>query len=154
MIIYLGKEYGLKGDNIKYVAKHLTLCRKHNSADRIVVYVDDQDYHAGVQQRLITAYPIKKVTDQSPKDLDFVLVPQGLHAKDIVNDINRTVDDYRQQHPEILVDDDDLTPDTAPDSDTDTDEEEPKTIDWSTYIVIGLAVVAVIVILLWDRKRK
>lgn len=154
MIRYLGKEYGLKGDNIKYVAKHLTLCRKHNAADRIVVYVDDEEYHAGLQQRLITAYPILKVTDKSAADKDFVLVPApGIHAEAIIDDINTTVDSYRQAHPEIVVDDDDPKPDTTPETE-DEDEEETKTIDWSTYIIIGVAVVVVIVILLWGRNRK
>lgn len=39
----------------------------------------------------------------------------------------------------------------TPDEETD---EETKTVDWSTYIIIGVAVVAVIVILLWGRNKK
>jgi hypothetical protein len=58
-----------------------------------------------------------------------------------------------------LNDDSPLRPPTpsqpsTPDEEEDEDDEKEKATDLSTYIIIGVAAVAVIILLLWNPRRK
>lgn len=72
-----------------------------------------------------------------------------------LDDINVSIaswwDEYKQNHAQEYIEHgipDPSYPDPEPDPDTDK-----KAIDWTTYIIIGAAVVAII-ILLWPNKRR
>ena len=74
-------------------------------------------------------------------------------AKDLVADIGDCMDEYGGYIENLRPGDNDAPVNTPDVPDPDPDDDKEKAIDWTTYIIIGAAVVAII-ILLWPNKRR
>lgn len=71
-------------------------------------------------------------------------------AKELVSDIGKCMDEYAnyQDPDDVSSNGGSYTPDNGTGND-----QETKSINWTTYLIVGAAAVAVI-LLLWDRKKK
>lgn len=76
-------------------------------------------------------------------------------AKEIYTEIKKEVEDYRNAHPEATDPyyEDPTGTGSGTGTGSTTSATASKAKDWTTYLVIGAAAV-VILLLLWDRKRK
>lgn len=103
---------------------------------------------------LPNAYGASGIADYSGGYRDFSLVFDTVERRDdVVKNLNANVNAYRNAHPEIVYSGDPETPSGTGTTGTASDPTASKAKDWTTYLVIGAAAV-VILLLLWDRKRK
>lgn len=139
----------LKGKDLEYVALNQESIKKA-PLDKRGMYVKVSDPSTGeqVMNRLKQAYSAKDYY----KGLgwrDFTITFQYVWQRDeAVADANAALIEYYDTHG------DDPTPTNDPDPETPTNgaaSDQSNTIDYTNYIIIGLAVV-IIVLLLWQRK--
>lgn len=140
---------GMTTEQLKFVAEHMTFCRKHGYKKyRALIGADSNDNGKRLSTILMDAYGASDVADYSGGYRDFSLVFDSVSRRDqVVENINANVNAYRDSHPEVVY-----TPST-PSPESSTDVVEKKSTDWTAYLIIGAAAVAVIM-LLWDRKKK
>lgn len=140
---------GMTTEQLKFVAEHMTFCRKHGYKKyRVLIGADSNDNGKRLSTILMDAYGASDVADYSGGYRDFSLVFDSVSRRDqVVENLNANVNAYRDSHPEVVY-----TPSTQG-TEPATDVVEKKSTDWTTYLIIGAAVVAVIM-LLWDRKKK
>lgn len=144
----------LKNSALEYISEHMVECRKHNSAKRRLVFIADSSAAAAaIIPWLKTAWGATKITDN--EDNVRVLLFDTVGERDkAVQEINAEVAAYRYAHPdsivpkEAVINTTDVTNTTA-----EPDEPTKETPDWTTYILIGLAAMA-IVLLIWPKKKK
>ena len=140
---------GMTTEQLKFVAEHMTFCRKHGYKKyRVLIGADSNDNGKRLSTILMDAYGASDVADYSGGYRDFSLVFDSVSRRDqVVENLNANVNAYRDSHPEVVY-----TPSTQS-TEPATDVVEKKSTDWTTYLIIGAAAVAVIM-LLWDRKKK
>ena len=98
-----------------------------------------------------------KIADNSGNDNDVSLVFDTSPKRDeAVRQVNAELVAYRQSHPDAYV----VPVDDSPSSGTgngdnlpDSDEPEKQPTDWTTYIIIGAAALA-LVLLMWPKRKK
>ena len=134
----------LTGKALEYVALNVEKCSKDWLYKRVMnVTVGDASAGKRVCQYLVEAYGPKKyfpVEGWKKFGLRFEYVWQRDQA---VADVNAAQSAYFDEEP-----------DTEEPTDPEKPEKEEETeTDWTTYIIIGVAA-AVILLLLWDNKRK
>lgn len=137
----------LKGKGLEYAAKHMLLCRKHKSKMyRVLVEVDDAANGPTLAMYLKNAYNAEDIKDNDIYK-DFSLVFDKVWRRDeVIEDINRAVEEYRDRHPDLI-----------PEEVTETASNKPvtasgKSTNWTIYLIAG-AVVAVLIALLWPKKK-
>ena len=134
----------ITGDNLKFVSDHMKSCEKATvNKRRIVVTADNQDNVFRLGHILSDAYMPKRWTIAYTRTvyLDFEYMWQRDQA---LQEINAEVNAYRTAHS------------NGPGSDEPTSDSpsgtETKTVDWTTYLLIGAAA-AIILLLIWPKKR-
>ncbi|MBR3711104.1 MAG: hypothetical protein IKM99_09125 [Bacteroidales bacterium] len=142
----------LTGEPLKFAAEHMTNCRKHGYKKyRVLVSADSNTDGKTLCTYLQQVYKPSGIADYSGGYRDFSLVFDTVSRRDeVVNDINDAVTAYRMAHPGSAP--------TNGGSSTVYTSEEPVDVQtnktgWTTYLIIGAAAVAIIM-LLWNRKKK
>ena len=148
-------KYKLTGSLLEYAAEHIVVCRSHKRKEcRALIETDDEQSWGRLQTKLKELYKAESVKDNSGDDYDFSLVfDSGSRRDEVVNDINDAIDAYLAAHPETdtaFTYTPGNTPGNTPGKEPEPDEENK---DYTAYIIIGAAAVAII-LLLWDRKKK
>lgn len=143
----------LKGNDLKYAAEHIVVCRQHKRKScRALIETDDEQSWGRLQTKLKDLYGANSVKDNSGDDLDFSLVFDDSGARDkAVNDINDAIEEYIALHPDTDNNFNYTPPQTTTSGEPEIDTSTSK--DWTTYLVIGAAAVAII-LLLWNRQKK
>jgi hypothetical protein len=142
---------GMTNEQLKFVAEHMMFCRKHGYKKyRVLIGADSNDNGKRLSTILMDSYGASDVADYSGGYRDFSLVFDSVARRDqVVKNINANVNAYRDSHPEVVYT---YTPSTQG-TDPATDDEVKKSTNWTTYLIIGAAAVAIF-LLLWDRKKK
>lgn len=154
---------GLTGENLKYAAENIKECRKHGYNKRRVLIVASSHFTGRTLAPILQeAYNATDIADYSGGYEDFSLCFDTVWRRDeVVNQINAAIAKYRSEHPELLNTPDpslpweteDETPEAAESAEETPDTPQKESPDWTTYIIIGLAAVA-IVLLVWPKKKK
>ena len=149
---------GLTGENLKYAAENIKECRKHGYNKRRVLIVTGSDKKGrNLAAILQTAYNATGIADYSGGYKDFSLCFDTMWRRDeVVQQINAAISKYRAEHSEIYNPPQQTEPPISGENletteNTETPQKESP--DWTTYIIIGLAAVA-IVLLVWPKKKK
>lgn len=139
---------GMTNEQLKFAAAHMTFCRKHGYKKyRALIGADTNSNGKTLSTILMSAYGASDIADYSGGYRDFSLVFDSVTRRDeVVKNINDNVLAYRDAHPEAVY----APPEPESPPDDPVGKESPN---WTTYLVIGAAVVAVI-LLLFDRKKK
>ncbi len=140
----------LTGNNLKFIATHRQEIEPYNGGVYFCfdTIANGTEAYQILRNRLSSDIrSIKYGIDK--RDFTIYFVGGETKAKEVFNQINKEVEDYRQANPEVT---DPYYTDTN-DPDLVSGTGSGSGIDWVTYLVIGAAVVA-IVLLLWDRKKK
>lgn len=137
---------------MEFAAKHMVLARKRNNKPcRVLVIADSDTNGQRLASYLMNAYHPEDLADYSGKYIDFSLVfDSETRRNEVLEDLNSTVEEYREQHQEIVPPQDNTVYETGG---ADEGLTETKSTDWTTYLVIGAAAI-VIILLLWERKKK
>ena len=148
--------YKLKGEQLKYCAEHITAFMKRSNGRRLYVDCDDKDSGKKIYMFLSGLYKPKGV-EMGFTYKDFTMVFPSTYERDqAYNDLHGAYTEYVESH-HVLTDGEEDTPLTQPSPAQPSTPEEPaekeETKDYTTYIIIGVAVVVIIALLLWDRKR-
>lgn len=140
----------LTNEQLKYVAQHMTFCRKHGYKKyRVLIGADSNDAGKKLATILPSAYGASNIADYSGGYRDFSMVFDSVTRRDeVVENLNANVNAYRDSHPDVVY-----TPDPVTETEEVTIEVSGKKSNTTTYIIIGAAAI-VIALLLWDRKKK
>ena len=149
----------LTGNNLKFIATHREEIELYHGG----IYFCFDNKANGAEAYNILSYRLSsdiRRIDYGIDKRDFTIYFTGgeTTAAEIYQKLNNEVEDYRQAHPEVT--DPYYTDPTDPDLQSGTGSGTSsvlssitKSSDWTTYLIIGAAAVAVIM-LLWDRKKK
>ena len=148
---------GLNGENLKYAAENIKECRKHKTNRFRVLIVSGSDKKGrNLAAILQPAYNATDIKDINGGYEDFSLVFDSTSRRDeVVTKINSAISEYRAAHPDLYNTQQQTTPQThsvetpAP---TENPETEEKT-NWKTYLILGMAIAAILIIL-WPKKKK
>ena len=144
----------LTGEALAFVAEHMRECRKAGGAlkRQMVVTCDSSTNAKTIVPWLKSLWGAEKIVGDIKKEssIKFEYMWQRDQA---VEQINAEVNAYRLAHPELIVPTTPQTPETPTQTEPDPDEPEKEAIDWTTYIVIGVAAVAII-LLIWPKRKK
>lgn len=141
----------LTGVPLEFAAKHMTNCRKHGYKKyRVLVEADSNANGKTLCTYLQEVYRPEDIADYSGGYKDFSLVFGTVWRRDeVVKEINNAVAQYRIAHPDAVPTYGNASSGTG----DDTPGPQKKTSDWSTYLIVGAAVVALILLLL-NRIKK
>lgn len=149
----------LTGENLKFIATHREEIELYHGG---IYFCFDSKANGAEAYNILSnrlSSDISRISYGLDKR-DFTIIFKGGETKaaEIYPKIVKEIEDYRQVHPEVTdpyyTDPND--PDLQPGSSSGTGSilnSVSKSTDWTTYLIIGAAVVAVIM-LLWDRKKK
>jgi len=143
---------------LKFMSEHLVECRKHNYKPYRMLIVADSGTNA--KQIAVWLKPIfgaVKIVDDSGNDNDVSLTFETIGERDsAVRQVNEELVQYGKSHPDAYV----VPVNDSPSSGTgnggnqpDPDEPEKEKTDWTTYIIIGAAALALI-LLVWPKRKK
>ena len=146
----------LTGTALEYISAHVVEVRKHKgNKRRVLIVADGKDAAERIAIWLKTAWnaeSIKDNNDSVPNDIS-IQFDTVRHRDNAVSEINKEISDYRKAHPETIVPPAVDTP-SSDEVTTGTDEESVATKrNWITYAVIGVAVVAILIILFRKKKK-
>lgn len=130
---------------MEFISAHMTECRKHGYKPyRLLIIADTKANARTIGSYLKTAWGAASIKDDSGGDSDLSLVFDHVWQRDqAVQEINEEVNAYRLANPGSIFG-------SAP---TPTDIPEKESPDWTTYIIIGVAAAAII-LLIWPKKKK
>ena len=145
----------LSGTALSYISDHVIEVRKHKSNRyRVLIVADSAEAANNIGRWLKTAWnavAIKDQNDNVPNDIS-IQFDYMWQRDQAVDEINKEINDYRRANPDSIVPP--PTPTTSESEDpTTTDEPEKEKTNWTTYIIIGLAAVAII-LLVWPKPKK
>lgn len=147
----------LTGNNLKFIATHREQIEQYHGG----IYFCFDSVANGEEAYQILYNALRPEGIRSIKygldKRDFTIYFNDGESKmiELYPKILKEVEDYRNAHPEVTdpyytdPNDPDLLPTSSNSSANGTDS---KT-NWTTYLIVGAAAVAVI-LLLWDRKKK
>lgn len=140
----------LTNEQLKYVAKHMTFCRKHGYKKyRVLIGADSNDAGKKLATILPSAYGANDIADYSGGYRDFSMVFDSVARRDeVVENLNANVNAYRDSHPDVVY-----TADPVTETEDVTLEVSGKKNNTVLYVIIGAAAV-IMILLLWDRKKK
>lgn len=149
--------YKLKGTKLKFVAEHIVSYRKMAAKKRLYIECDDKDSGATVYTYLHGLYG-NTGYDKGFNWKDFTMVfSSEAERNKAYEDLNGAYSAYIESNPEIIGYEPDEPDPNNPNNGTDPeepDDPETETTDWTTYIIIGAAALVIIILLLWNPKRK
>lgn len=148
----------LKGNALDFCARHITTYRKMTTfPSRLYVYADDKQNGERIYQHLSSAYAPRNYS-KGWDWADFELIFNNTDERNSAySDMDKAITSYRESHPDTDPDYDPdtyepTTPTTTGTVVSDEDTESPDR-DYTTYIIIGAAAI-ILVMLLWERKKK
>ena len=145
---------------LKFLSEHLVECRKHNYKPcRMLIVADKLKNAKQIAVWLKPIYGAIRIADDSGDDKDVSLVFDTTGERDdAVIKVNKELVQYRESHPEAYE-----APIVNPPSSGDggggnlpePEEPEPEKqpTDWTTYIIIGVAALAIILLVRPKRKK-
>lgn len=147
---------------LKFMSEHLVECRKRKgNRYRMLIVADNGNNAKQIAIWLKPIYGAISIADDSGNDNDVSLVFDTSPERDeAVRSVNAELVAYGKSHPDAYV----VPVNDSPSSGTgggggnggnltDPDEPEKEKTDWTTYIIIGAAALAII-ILLWPKRKK
>lgn len=141
----------LTGYNLDFIATHIQEIDKYN---RGIYFCFDTKDNGTEGFRILNAVLPVTTSGYGIDKRDFTLKFGSVDKRDeIYTELSKEVNDYRQSHPEATDPyyNNPVNPGAGGNSGNGNDVK--KSTNWTTYLIIGAAVVAVIM-LLWDRKKK
>lgn len=146
---------------LKFLSEHLVECRKHNYKPcRMLIVADKLKNAKQIAVWLKPIYGAIRIADDSGDDKDVSLVFDTTGERDdAVIKVNKELVQYRESHPEAYE-----APIVNPPSsgngngggnlpEPEEPEPEKQPTDWTTYIIIGVAALAIILLVRPKRKK-
>lgn len=144
-------DYKLKGANLEYVANNFLSLSYTGPTRMVLTYIAASNASREKLIEIFTSlYNVKSASNGKGYGEIILRFSNPIDCEEFYNEVKGAVVDYMNAHPNV-------TPENnfnehVTDDILDFDDKE-KSIDWTTYIIIGAAVVAII-ILLWPNKRR
>lgn len=148
----------LKGKTLEYFAKHMRYCTDAGSGyiyPTLVIGTDSKESASSIGSVVKSTFKGRKYfLDPKDEKRVFVSFNKGddrWRRTYAIEQINKEVDAYNAANSEYIL----KEPETDNPKDTDTTDtgEEKSSTNWTTYVILGLAAVA-IVVLLFSKKKK
>lgn len=146
-------------EQLKYLSDHMTECRKHNyNKYRMLIVSDSNESGKKNAQIMQSIYPEGALKDNSGGYRDFSIEFTYMWQRDqAVTDINTMVGGYRQQHFMAETPADDSVEEPSQTVATITgavaDYTSGQNSNTTTYIILGVAVVVIALLLLWNPEK-
>lgn len=145
----------LTGKTLEYFAAHLQSIEKAPGAQkrRLRIYADSRtaaDHMANIVNSVFggISYATAPEGHDNFAAVNFEYVWERNYA---VEQVKKEVSRYRTGNQDSLLEN--LLADDDTDPPTEEEDEDGKKTDWTTYIIIGLAAVALI-LLVWPKRKK
>lgn len=143
-------------EQLKYLSDHMTECRKHNyNKYRMLIVSDSNESGKKNAQIMQSIFPEGALKDNSGGYRDFSIEFTYMWQRDqAVTDINTMVGGYRKQHftAATPVDDPEEETEVTSTVELSDDNTQGQNSNLTTYIILGVAVVAIALLLLWNPK--
>lgn len=142
---------------MEYFADHMRSCVKAPQKRRLIITGDSHEAAVFMGQTVKSAFGGEWCDTGTALDKDAIVKFEFVWQRnDAVKYVNRDVDNYRNGHQDTVLENLLASSENHEDenaaSDEDEDEEGKKT-GWTTYAIIGLAALAVI-LLVWPKRKK